>query len=186
MSRLADLVPEQMSEAQRRIYDQVVPAATPLKKTTFGLFNPWLRNPGMAECFVKTAQVLRHETALPSRLTELAILAVARRWRCEFAWNRHLSLALAGGLDSEIVSTIAANRRPIFAAADEEAVYDFCLELLDNRAASDATFARTLEQIGEQQVVELTAIIGYYVMVCMTLTAFEVARPKDVAPPFTD
>jgi len=185
MSRLANLAPQHMSEAQRRIYDQVVPAATPLEKTTFGLFNPWLRNPGMAECFFKTAQVLRHETALPPRLTELVILATARRWRCEFAWHRHVSLALDGGLDSEIVAAIAANRRPVFAGTDEEPAYDFCLELNDNRAVSDATYARTLEQIGEQQVVELTAIIGYYVMVCMTLTAFQVPRPRGVAPPFT-
>ena len=185
MSRLADLAPEQMSEAQRRIYDQVVPTATPVEKTTFGLFNPWLRNPGMAECFFKTAQFLRHETALPARLTELAILATARRWRCEFAWHRHLPLALDGGLDGEIVSAIAANRRPVFAGADEEAVYDFCLELNDDRAVSDATYVKALDQIGEQLIVELTAIIGYYVMVCMTLTAFEVPRPKGVAPPFT-
>jgi 4-carboxymuconolactone decarboxylase len=68
---------------------------------------------------------------------------------------------------------------------DEAAVYDFCVELCRNRGVSDATFARAKRILGEQQVVDLVALTGFYAMVSMVLNVAEAPIPNDGAPPLT-
>jgi 4-carboxymuconolactone decarboxylase len=46
------------------------------------------------------------------------------------------------------------------------------------------TYAAALARFGERGVVELTALIGYYTMVAMTLNCHEIPLPEGVAPAF--
>ena len=48
---------------------------------------------------------------------------------------------------------------------------------------SDATYERARKLFGEQKLVELTLLIGYYGMVSMTLLAHRMPLPKNVEPP---
>jgi 4-carboxymuconolactone decarboxylase len=66
----------------------------------------------------------------------------------------------------------------------EAAVYDFVTELTQTRAVSDATFARTRELLGEQQVVDLTAVAGTYVTLAMLLAMADQGVPPGEEPPF--
>lgn len=54
---------------------------------------------------------------------------------------------------------------------DEEAVYNFCDELLKTKQVSDATFLAARNRLGEQQIVDLILIgvMGYYQPVSMLL-----------------
>ena len=71
-------------------------------------------------------------------------------------------------------------------AADEAAIIDVATELSRSHSISDATYARALQQLGERGMVELTALVGYYTMVAMTLNAHEIPLPDGVAPaPYT-
>jgi 4-carboxymuconolactone decarboxylase len=63
---------------------------------------------------------------------------------------------------------------------DEAAVYDFCTELHHDKSVSEETYQRALAQFGEQGVVDLIGISGYYTMVSMTLNTFQVALPDGV------
>ena len=47
-------------------------------------------------------------------------------------------------------------------AEDEAAAYDFSIELQRRRRVSDATYARALKLFGEQGIIDLIGIIGYY------------------------
>jgi hypothetical protein len=70
--------------------------------------------------------------------------------------------------------------------ADENAVYDVCTMLLEKRTLDDATYGRAVEHLGEAGVVELVSLVGYYVMVCITLAAFKVAPAPGAGPtPFS-
>ena len=61
---------------------------------------------------------------------------------------------------------------------------DFITELTTKRAVSDATFARARKLLGEQQVVDLTAVAGTYITVAMLLAMAEETVPPGVEPPF--
>ena len=67
---------------------------------------------------------------------------------------------------------------------DDRAVVQYAVELNRFNSVSDATYADALERFGERTVVELTALVGYYTMVAMTLNAHEIPLPEGVQPAF--
>ena len=67
---------------------------------------------------------------------------------------------------------------------DETVVYDFVTELSAKHQVSDETFKRARELLGEQQVVDLTAVAGTYVTVAMVLAMAEEGVPPGKDPPF--
>jgi 4-carboxymuconolactone decarboxylase len=70
----------------------------------------------------------------------------------------------------------------VFAAADEQAIHDYAIELLRDHHASEAAYQRILAAHGAAGIVQLTALIGYYAMVALTLNAHEIGVP-DGEPP---
>ena len=60
---------------------------------------------------------------------------------------------------------------------DEEVVVDFSTELHTNKSVSDATYQRALEAFGEQGVIDLTAVNGYYSFNAMILNVARTALP---------
>jgi 4-carboxymuconolactone decarboxylase len=77
------------------------------------------------------------------------------------------------------VDALVKGERPEFALGDEEAIYDYCMQLHERHAISDVAHARIVELFGVPGAVELTALFGYYVMVAMTLLAHEMPLQTD-------
>ena len=82
----------------------------------------------------------------------------------------------------EIAQAIAEGRRPTGLDADEELVIDFATELHINKSVSDATYARALARFGEQGVVDLTAVNGYYTFIAMVLNVARTQLPAGATP----
>jgi len=102
-------------------------------------------------------------------LNEFAILITARFWTAQFEWQAHRKYALAAGLSPAIIDALAAGKRPGSMQPDEEAVYNFCTEVLTTKHASDAVFHAAKEKFGERGVVDMMAVVGYYQFVSMLL-----------------
>ncbi|MDP6351879.1 MAG: carboxymuconolactone decarboxylase family protein [Alphaproteobacteria bacterium] len=183
MSRITPLSPEQMTPAQRRVRDTII--AGPRKTATHGPFNAWLQSPELADRAQNLGAFLRFSTSLSKRLSELAILVVARQWTAQFEWYAHRKLALESGLAEAVIDAIEARRRPDFANTDEIAVYEFTVELLDSCEVSDATYQAALDHLGPNGTVELVGLLGYYTLVSMTLNVYQVPLPEGEAPPLT-
>ena len=73
-------------------------------------------------------------------------------------------------------------RRPKNIDADEELVIDFATELHQNKSVSDATYARALARFGEQGVIDLTAVNGYYTLIAMVLNVARTQLPAGATP----
>ena len=146
------------------------------------LSGPWhaiMRSPGMLNPLRSLSDYVRFNSSLPPRLSEFAIIITARVWTAQYEWNAHHRLAMRGGLSPEIAAAVAEGRRPEGMAADEAAVYDFCMELHNNRSVSDVTYARTLELLGEQGITDLIGLSGWYTLVSMVLNTARVPLPED-------
>ena len=52
------------------------------------------------------------------------------------------------------------------------------MELLRSRRVSDTTYERALTQFGEQGVIDLAGIIGYYSLLAMTMNVARVPPPQ--------
>jgi 4-carboxymuconolactone decarboxylase len=179
--RFPQLTPQQLTEQQKPLGEQI------LKVSSVGLggpYNPMLRSPVLGQRMFDLLYYLRWNTSVPLRLNEFAILIVGRQWRSQVEWFAHAPLAIKAGLSAEIVADLKANKRPANMKPDEAIVYDFVTELSTRHAVSDETFKRAKELLGEQQVVDLTAVAGTYVTVAMLLAMAEEGVPPGKELPF--
>ena len=179
--RFPQLAMQQLNEQQRPLGEQI------LKVSSIGLggpYNPLLRSPVLGQRMFDLLYYLRWNTSVPLRLNEFAILITGRLWRSQVEWFAHAPLAIKAGLSPEIVADLKANRRPANMKPGEAVVYDFVMELSTKHQVSDETFDRAKQILGEQQVVDLTAVTGTYVTVAMVLAMAEEGVPPGKEPPF--
>ena len=82
--------------------------------------------------------------------------------------------------DEAIIQAIASGKRPAGMQPDEEAVYNFCTELLTSKQVSDQTFQATKDKFGERGIVDLIGVTGYYQLVSMLLNVDRYPLPEGV------
>lgn len=178
--RLPMLPVDAMSAAQREAAEALI--AGP-RKAVFGPFIPLLRSPALMARVGQVGEYLRFDSMLEVRIRELAMCLVARHVSNQFEWLMHAPLALKAGVPQASLEAIAAGRYPHSTAADEAAMVDFVTELLQHHGVSDGSYAAALPLFGEQGVVELTTLVGYFTMVCWVMN---VARtPGQPQPDFS-
>ncbi len=170
---------DSLTADQRRVYEAIESGP---RGSVPELFMALLHNAELADRVQSLGALLRYDTSLGPRLSELAILAVARHWSCQYEWHWHAPEAVKAGLPDAVIEAIRQRRPPPLAAPDEMAVYDFTCELQINRAVSDETYDKALSLLGPAGVVELTALNGYYAMIAMTLNEHRVPLPDGAAP----
>ena len=171
-----------MSAAQRTVHDRI--AAGPRGKVV-GPLRVWLHSPVLADRAQALGQFARYDSALPPRLSELAILVTARLWSSGFEWSHHAPIALEAGLTGDAVAAIGRGACPAFERADERAVFDFAVALHRDRRVDDAVYERAREALGNAGIVDLVGICGYYTLISMTINAFEVPDGDGPALPRT-
>ncbi|HEV8518935.1 MAG TPA: carboxymuconolactone decarboxylase family protein [Burkholderiales bacterium] len=183
MSRLPVIEPAKLSADQRQVYDTI--AAGP-RAGVRGPFLALMHVPELAHRIQHLGEYLRYKTLFPPRLSELAILITARHYTCQYEWHAHESHAQKGGLAQSIIDAIKEKHRPNAMQPDEAAVYDFATELLRNGKVPDTVYEAVVQAFGTRGAIELGALIGYYIMIAMTLLAHEVALPPDKALPLRE
>ncbi len=183
MSRLETLTPETMTAEQRAVHDDIV--AGPRGKMTLPM-NAWLRSPKFADGAQKLGAFVRWGTGLDPRHVEFAILITLRLWTAQPAWYSHVQHGLKAGLEQSIVDAVAERKRPEFSRKDDEALYDFCMELIYDHDVSDATYATAVEQFGEDGVMDIIGVSGYYMITSMTLKTFQVPMQDGIEPQLKD
>jgi len=174
----------QMTAEQKVMADLVMSGK--IQGGTGGPFNVLLRSPALGTAVVRYGEYVRFRSPLPAKLNELAALITTRYWTAQFPWYAHHRAALQAGLSEAIISAIAEGRRPASLPPngmqrDEEAVYNFCTELLKTGEVSDATFRAAKDKLGEAGVVELLGIVGYYGTVSMLVNTDRYPLPEGVA-----
>src|SRR5882724_7871842 len=181
--RFPQLTMDQLNDAQKPLGEQI------MKVSSVGLggpYNPMIRSPVLGQRLFDLFYYLRWQTSVPIRLNEFAILIIGRQWRSQVEWYAHAPLAAKAGLALEIIAELKAGKRPSNMAEDETVVYDFVTELTTTKKISDPTFARAKKVFNDQQIVDLTAVAGNYVMVAMILAMAEETVPAGKEPPFKD
>ncbi len=166
---------QQMTPAQREAADALI--AGP-RKGVYGPFLPLLRSPVLLDRVAKMGEYLRFESSIDARIRELVTCAVARHVSNQFEWLMHAPLAVKAGVASSTIEALHAGARPANLPDDEEIALDFTRELLASHGVSDPTYAKALQLLGEQGVVELTMLIGYFAMVSWLMN---VARTPSTA-----
>lgn len=172
--RIKPLNREEMTPAQRKV---VAAAIAGKRGTAPPPLLAWLQSPEFAQRAQHLGEFVRYETSLPPRLSELAILVTARFWTSQYEWYAHKRESLKVGIDPGVIDAIARRERPLLEDPKALAVYEFSQALHETHAVPQSLFEKARQALGEQGVVELIGILGYYTLISMTLNAFEIGVP---------
>jgi 4-carboxymuconolactone decarboxylase len=148
-----------------------------------GPFVPLIRSPEVMLRAKAMGDYLRFKSVLAPRINEMVIIITAREWTQNYEWNAHQPAALKAGLRPEIADAIADGRRPTGMAEDEEIAYDMATEILRQKRVSDPTYARAVAKFGEQGVIDMLGVIGYYNFLAIVLDATRTPLPDGVPEP---
>src|SRR5712671_4439559 len=148
-----------------------------------GPFVPLVRSPEVMLRAKAMGDYLRFKSVLAPRINEMVIIITAREWTQQYEWNAHQPAALKAGLRPEIAAAIADGHRPVGMAEDEEAAYDMATEILRLKRVSDATYARAVAKFGEQGVIDLLGVVGYYNFLAIVLNATRTPMPDGIPEP---
>ena len=179
--RFPQLTMDQLNDAQRPLGEAI------MKISSVGIGGPYnalLRSPVLGQRLFDLFHYLRWETTVPLKLNEFAIIVIARQWRSQVEWFAHAPLAAKAGVKADVIAELKEGKRPSGMAEDEALVFDFVTELTTTQKISDETFARAKKLLNDQQIVDLTAVAGNYVMVAMMLAMAEATVPPGKEPPF--
>ena len=148
----------------------------------FGPYVALLRSPEVLLDTERLGTYLQFRSVLPPKIRQFIMAITARQWSQEYMWGIHCPQVLKAGISVETAKALADGRTPAGMPEDEETVYDFVDELHRNQSVSDATYARALAKFGEQGVIDMIALNGYYTSIAMVLNATRHPVNKGTTP----
>jgi len=178
--RMPPIAADKLTDAQRKAADAF---AEGRGYAVRGPFVPLLRSPEVMLRAKAMGDYLRFKSTLGPRLNEMVILITAREWTQQYEWNAHHPIALKAGLRPEIAAAIAEGYRPAAMAEDEEIAYDVATEILRLKRVSDPTYRRAVAKFGEQGVIDLLGVVGYYNFLAIVMNATRTGLPEGAAEP---
>lgn len=180
--RMPPIPKDKMTEAQKQAYNDVT-SGPRWAGGAEGPFVPLLRSPELMDRLQKTGEYLRFHNSIGPKLTEFVILLTARQWTQQYEYNVHRVNGAKAGIKQETIDAITQGRRPETMTPDEEIAYDFFTELSQNHSVSDPTYARAVGKFGEQGVIDMTALTGYYTTLAMIMNVARSPLPAGATPP---
>ena len=156
------------------------------RKGVYGPFLPLLRSPELLDRVARLGEYLRFESILHARIRELVTCFVARHVSNQFEWLMHAPLAIKAGVSEAALKSLQVGAQPRNLPADEETALDVTRELLASNGVSDPTYASAIAHFGEQGVVELCTLLGYFTMVSWLMNVARTpAQPGAQGQPLT-
>lgn len=149
----------------------------------FGPFVPLHRSPDLMLRLAPVGDFMRKELCFGVRLAEIAILFTARRYDQPVEWAIHSGIAAKAGLPAHVIVALAEDRQPQDMTPDEALIWGAVAEIDRSKRLSDVTYAALSARFGEQGVVELAALMGYYQLLATVMNCARTQAPEGPALP---
>lgn len=183
LARLPQVQRADLDAAGQEAFDTYVSPGTGYGSGLRGPIGVWMNSPALAQAMFDVRQRVRYESDRDQRLTELAIITTAREINNQYEYTAHEPLAIAAGLEQDIIDivrfrrSVDGNQSVAGFGETEQVIVKFAREVISEERVSSDTFAQAINIFGEEGVMDLTGLIGYYSFVAITLKAFDVQRP---------
>ena len=188
MARLEVLTPSRLSPGQRELYDEIAggpraagPQLFALTDDAGGLngpFNAMLYAPGVGHALQALGAAVRYRTELSDRVREIAVLAVAAAWQCDFEMRAHEAIARAAGVTEAEINALRMCGELLLSDDLERASLAVVRALLLRADLDEVEYSAARDRLGEPALVELSTLVGYYSMLALQLRIFRVATPE--------
>ena len=186
--RLAVLSTDEMTPEQLELYREIMggprgqgPRAVLLSNGAGGLagpFNAMLYAPPVGHALQALGVAIRFRTSLSPRIREMAILVVAQAWDSGYERSSHEPIGREAGLTEPEIEALRAGTDPGFPDKAEQVAYSVVRALAGPSAdLDDAEYDTAVAVLGEQALVELSALVGYYATLALQLRLFRADQP---------
>lgn len=169
-SRLPLLALEDMPESARATYEAV---ATSRGGRMLNLFRAMANAPRGMETVAAVGGWLRYGGTLPDGLRELAILTVARETGSTYEWSQHWPIAAKAGVAAEVLERVRGRSLEQDETAQGRALL-FVRLACHNETVADSLLEDVRRDLGNEGLVELTLLAGYYGMLARFLRIMQV------------
>lgn len=185
MSRLQPLSETDLTPEQRTVFDAIQGGP----RGNMGLVGPfgvYVRAPAVGYAAQALGAAVRFNSELPENVKEVAICTVGAFFQSRFEFAAHATLARKAGVADAVVEALRVGVSPEFEDERERVAHVITSKLLREHRVDDASYAEGEAALGEAQLVELVATIGYYCLVSLTLNMFQVPLREAMSDPFPD
>ena len=182
MARLPNLERDQLKPEDQKYYDEISGSRGSVR----GPYGVLLHSPNLASRVAHTGTYVRFDFDMPESLKEVVIITTAREIRSQYEFVAHARLARQHGVSEDTINAIATGTAPEGLTGDEAMLVQYTKELLQNHKITDVTFNAVQSKWGDQRTLEITGLIGHYLLVGQVLAAFEVELPDGAVPEIPD
>ena len=187
--RLAPRNPSRLDESGRAVYDRIIASRSQGRTSPFplvdadgalvGPFNAMVAAPHVGGPLAELGAALRYRGHLTDRARELSILTVAARRNSDFEWQSHYGIAANLGITVDVLDAIHDGVDPSLTDPTERVVVAGAARLLEGSELDDAEYRGLVELIGEDGLIELVVLVGYYELLARLLRVLRVPTSMD-------
>jgi 4-carboxymuconolactone decarboxylase len=162
---------EQMSPEMRDAHD----FTKELRGLVPGPHKIWLANPKLAKTIVPIGAYYQKQSTLRKAEIEIATNVINGRWLAAYSNYEHEWIAeKMAGLPPEKVEALIAGLPTSFDDPRQQVVYELALTLAQPRFVPKGLYRRAQELLGDEGIVDVTVLMGWFTGVSLTLMAFDV------------
>jgi 4-carboxymuconolactone decarboxylase len=148
-----------------------------------GLLNVYkllLHSPPLAETWLDHVGAVRWKTALSGRLRELLVIRIARVNGVDYVLNQHIpTLAEAEGVTLAECDALADWRASAAFSAAERAALAYADAMVRETSVPDDVFAELRRHYDERAIVEISVLVGTYLMHNRVMKALKIDLEAD-------
>jgi 4-carboxymuconolactone decarboxylase len=164
----------EMSEDMRSAYDFTMQ----LRGLVPGPHKIWLANPTLSETIVPTGAYFQTRSSLTKAEIEIATSVINGKWGAAYANYEHEHIGeQQGHLAADRVQALIAGLPTSFEDPRQQVVYEVASTLAAARVVPLGLYRRARDLLGDEGIVDVAALIGWFTTVCLTLMTFDV--PSD-------
>ena len=185
MTRLPTPTEADLSAEQREVLEAMRAGPRGAGLSLAGPFGVWVRSPSVGNAVQNFGGVARFATQdVPEDAKEVAICTVGIHFEAKFEFAAHRALALRAGVPEPVLDALHSGETADFDNDGQRLAWACASQLLVDKRVDDSTYAAALGVFGENGMIELVSVIGYYSLVAMTLNMFQVPVTDAMEDPF--
>lgn len=147
---------------------------------TVNIFETLVRHPGLFAKWMPFGGKLLNGK-LPARDREILILRTGWRCQSEYEWAQHVVIGRRSGLSDDEIERITFGESAMGWDAFDAMLIRAADELHDDACLSAATWAGLGERYDDQQMLEVTMVVGHYHLVSFTLNSLGIQLEDGVS-----
>jgi 4-carboxymuconolactone decarboxylase len=190
--RLTVLEPKSLETEQKNLYDFIDQEFVPWsEKANFaikindgrlvGPFNTFLYSPQVSTAFLKFMEAEGQFSTLNARVKEVVTITCGAFWKAKYELYAHSALARKAGLSEQAIRALATGQPPVELSADEMLAHYFTRQLITEHHVSQDLYSRAEAAFGKTELVNMTFLIGHYLLTSALLNTFETPAPDQQA-----